>query len=232
MLFDFTKNLIETGLVKIEVVPTPMVDTEERNRVFSLLVDFEYSYRHFLPANPPTFAADVAVWAAEQFFLATHFLVARDTPDDEVAKLFEDNFRSIAKPVVDPVLIYSVDLVFRFLPDLLRIGSMRGGPDPLYAELYAWARLFPFSSVAAKMTNGSEINNWNSIEPIMNHQCLSRMYIDRIVAADAVHRLADESARQRLHQDVGEYPELIGRLSKHLGDSSPQSSLDQSSSSN
>ena len=106
MLFDFTKRLLESGRVEIHSGVVEPFDTQDRERTFSLLADFEANYRHSLPADPPDFSTESGLWAAEQFFLACYYMFNREIPEQELQQVFTDHFSKIKKNEFTKTLLY------------------------------------------------------------------------------------------------------------------------------
>jgi hypothetical protein len=88
-----------------------------------------------------------------------------------------------------PAVHYSVDLSFRFLPDLVRHARAASERDALVGRLMDWANRWPLSCVGfAGAAAGS-------IDGFAGHPCLLRMYVDRIIAGHDVSRLTDQRVR-------------------------------------
>ena len=100
-------------------------------------------------------------------------------------------------------LHYSVDLSFRFLPDLLRLARSEAEGDPLLRHIRQWAAAWPLSSV------GIPDLELGSIEPIVEHPCLLSIYCDRIIALRDRSRLGDSRVDGALAQAVGAMGEEI-----------------------
>ena len=89
-----------------------------------------------LPGNAPELLPEAAAWAATRLYHACQALVCREMPPAQMAAMLREPCPCPASPAVD----YSVDLVFRFLPDLLAIARRVAMDDPLVTELLALAR--------------------------------------------------------------------------------------------
>lgn len=159
------------------------------------------------PLSPPVVDRLALKWAIRQFHGAAQLAVFRQLGPEEVEKRLGGDY------VVEgdaAAAIYSVDLVFRFLPDLVRIVKGMNPDDPLLDQLRKWGERWPMSSVGIP---GLAVSN---IEPILANRCLSLMYVDRIIEADAVERLNHAQLRDLVRGAIGAYPELSPRLYRFL----------------
>ncbi len=168
-----------------------------------LLREREERVREDLAGVAPLYDAVAAGWAARAFHRACQFLVDRE-PGEEVV-------RAALAPACPSApgasTAYSVDLIFGFLPDLLRLAEQRAPGEALTALLRGWARAWPLSSVgiaAGEVTAGDEV---------LAQPALRRLYLDRIVARGAKDRLGSSGLRRWIEADAGAYPELAGKFS-------------------
>ena len=109
---DFLSCLFNGGRV---VVPNIAQLTHDELRAGDeLIAEYEHVYRLAMPSEPPEFVGSAACWAATKFFRACQFVVYRDFGEE----ILNDELRKPLTEVVSPSIHYSVDLVFRYLPDL------------------------------------------------------------------------------------------------------------------
>ncbi|MBM4077860.1 MAG: hypothetical protein FJ267_19700 [Planctomycetes bacterium] len=108
-------------------------------------------------------------------------------------------------------MVYSVDLVFRFLPDLVRIVKGMNSSDPLLERLKEWGRQWPLSSVSIPDLLVTEI------EPILADRCLSQLYADRIIESGSTDRLNDPRVREMIRGQFGAYLEMNDKFHKYFG---------------
>jgi hypothetical protein len=200
-LSQFLESLFEEGRVLVsapEPVPTPELSGAERT-----LVDLEAVYRQDLPGEAPQLSLPVACWAAVSMFHACQFVAFRDAGEAMLTAAF-----GVPVPRAEAASQhYSVDLTFRFLPDLGRLARSDAENDPLLNYLGQWAAAWPLSSVGMRdVVPGS-------IRPIVRHPCLLGIYRDRILARNDQSRRSDprvdEAVRQALGEDLGE--DMVGR---------------------
>ena len=151
------------------------------------------------------------------FERACRFLVYRDVDADAMEREFSAAIPGVSgTPGVssspgsastpdgaNPAVHYSVDLTFRFLPDLVKLARIASEQDPLVERLMAWARHWPLSSVGIGANVGPV-----EIGPIVNHPCLLALYVDRVIARRDLTRLDDARVRDGVRQALGLYSEL------------------------
>jgi hypothetical protein len=197
---QFLNSLFADGRVRVplpaEVLEDELCEAAEAVRTF------EADYRQDLPGTPPPLAVKVARWAALMFYRACQFVGFREVGEEDMA-------RALAPPcpAADPSSRhYTVDAVFRFLPDLMKLARTASEKDPLHGHLARWSTDWPLSSVGIPGT--AELQ----IEPIVGHPCLLRMYVDRIIARRDTARLVDPRIKEAVQQTLGLFPELAPEM--------------------
>ena len=191
-LSRFLTELFQQGHVRLDDAATE--DAEEDLRSASeILAERARVVAADFPNPVPDCDLETAAWAAGHFFSACRFVLLRDAPIDEVrAQLCG------AAPPGDPaVQHFSVDLVWRFLPDLDRLTTTLAPQDPLREIFRQWGGEWPFSSVGMK---GIELR---PSPELLSHAGLCRAYIDRIVACRDTSRLRDPQIRDLVHAAIG-----------------------------
>ncbi len=119
----------------------------------------ESTYRFQLPADLPELNVAAAIWACKQVIRAAQLSVYRELGEDFIKQGLEwipswlpnsassvktqETFTSVFATL--PEHHYSVDLFFRFLPDLFRLTQVASPSDPLLAYLQQWATIWPLS---------------------------------------------------------------------------------------
>ncbi len=191
-LSQFLGRLFEDSRVDVSS-PEP-VSADELRAADSTLVDLEAVYRLDLPGEAPQLARDAARWAAVSLFHACQFVAFRSAGEEMIAAAFGSPV-----PTAEAAsLHYSVDLTFRFLPDLVRLARSDAENDPLLGYLHQWAVAWPLSSVG--MPDVAPI----AIEPIVRHPCLMNIYCDRVLARNDRSRRGDPRIEEAIAQAVGE----------------------------
>jgi hypothetical protein len=196
-LSQFLKNLFEDGRVLVSP-PQPML-ADELREAERTLVDLEAAYRLDLPGEAPPLSIPAASWAAVSMFHACQFVAYRDANEAMFAAAF-------GNPVPDGAgglscraasQHYSVDLTFRFLPDLMRLARSDAESDPLLNYFRQWANTWPLSSVGMPDVAPA------SIEPIVEHPCLLGIYRDRILARNDASRRGDPRVEDAVLRALG-----------------------------
>jgi MoxR-vWA-beta-propeller ternary system domain bpX4 len=201
---SFLRSLFENGRASAPPFgPLSASDLSEGDRVLS---EFEAIQRLDLPGEPPVFDAIAGRWAAISFFRACQFVVYRDLPTEELARELSNPCPRRRSPAVD----YSVDLVIRFLPDLLTLARSAAEKDPLVDHLRAWAKQWPLSSVGVAGLESLDCSSF------IDHPALLALYTDRILARGDANRLSEQRVRQAIEQAVGMYHTLAGSLASLL----------------
>lgn len=202
----FLSALFDTGHVRVPHPDQPDL-AEEQQAASEFLGQFEQSWRLEFPGEAPAFDAAAASWAATMLYRAAQAAVFRDVPEP----VLRDGLSVACPPTGDEAgRHYSVDLVFRFLPDLAVLARHASPEDPLLQVLQAWANQWPLSSVGMKGVEPV------SIDAIVGHPGLLQLYVDRILAREDLSRLADPRVQTAVRKSVGAYAELSPALVKHL----------------
>ena len=195
-LVAFLNGLLTDG--RVRVAATAEIAASDRLEAEQVLAAYERQYRLDLPGEPPPLQGDAALWAAAMLREACRFAAFRDLGEEAMGVFGErPNFSA------DPSSVhYSVDLTFRFLPDVIKQARTASEQDPLVKRLLQLAREWPLSSVGMAGVDGG------NTEAVVRHPCLLRMYADRIIAAGDWTRLADPRVREAVQAAVGLFPEL------------------------
>ena len=199
-LASFLRSLFEDGRVRVPaLVPLPESDLAAAERE---LTNFERLHRLEMPGQPPALDLVAARWAAVVFFRACQFTVYRDLHVSEMGRELGQCCPHQRSPVVD----YSVDVVYRFLPGLLTLARSASENDPLVGYLRGWARDWPLSSVGIADLGAFDVSSF------VHHPALRALYVDRIIAAGDASRLSEERVRQAVESAVGLHRVLAGNL--------------------
>lgn len=205
----FLEDLLWEGRVRVGKPREP--GAQDMQRAEGVLVQFESHYRRDLPGEPPPLDVAAAKWAGLRLWHACQLIAFRDLGTETFASLLENPLDPPNGPSEAVSQQYSVDLVFRFLPDVHRQARSAAQQDPLVEHLDRWAQQWPLSSVGLP-----------SLAPdvealIVTHTCLRRLYVDRILACRAKDRLANPCVREAVREALGMYSELAPDLASELG---------------
>ncbi len=200
---EFLADLFAEGQVS---VPADSPTDQELEAGNDVLREHEQVHRLNMPESAPEFGLGAAAWAARHFYAACQCAVDRDIGEETLHARLGDNYES---PITAEVH-YSVDLVFRYLPDVARFASSAAEQDPLLEHLKRWARQWPLSSVGMPNVDPVDLSGFR------NHAGLMQLYADRVIAKVDKSRLKDEGVRQLVQQAIGLYPNLAQSLHDEL----------------
>lgn len=197
---QFLETLLGEGRAAVPALgPIP---AQQKAAAVDVLARYELLWRREGPSPVPDYCPEAASWAGEQFCLACQFAIFRDVDEQAMHAALATSLASDSGPGVH----YSVDLVFRFLPDLAKFVHTASSDDPLEKILRGWASDWPLSSVGMQ---GIEVTN---LESFYESTGLMTLYIDRVIALSDRSRLADDKVREHVLAAVGMYPDLVPNL--------------------
>lgn len=207
----FIADLFDHGRIVLDGDEQPGWD--DLDAMSQALVEFELIWRPTLSDEPPALSPAAAMWAGEMLYSACQMLTYRELGEDEITK-------RLTRPCPEqpsPEVCYSVDLTFRFLPDLTRIARAAADEDPLVTQLLQWATDWPLSSVGIKGISDVDV------EPFIHDRCLRTTYVDRVIAKSDTSRLEDEGTIDALRETIGGFPELAPEFQNYLSSGEPTS---------
>ena len=209
--------LFDHGRIQV-APPQAEFSRDEMQEAQHVLAEQEAVLRQEFPGTAPPLAMPVAVWAATIFARVCQLAVYRDLDAGAVEELLAPPC-----PAAEPASRHwSVDLVFRFLPDLAKHVSAASPADPLVAKLRQLAEAWPLSSVGIK-----EIKPRPECESeIAAHEGLVQLYVDRILAKKDVSRLTHPAIRAVVSCSLGGHQTAWPEISKLLQTLPPQRSDD------
>ena len=197
-LKTFLTGLWETG--QPELTCSHRATAEEAEQVAADLIAFERTYRQVLPAEMPSFCPVSGQWATLMLYRACQCIVCRDIDADSARAML------CAAPTPDvntPAAHYSVDVLFRFLPDLVQRCGQTAEQDAVYDVLMAWCQQWPLSSVGVPDIQSV------ALEPIVMHRPLMTLYLNRVVAKRDARRAEHPEVQSLLREVAGEHAHLV-----------------------
>lgn len=204
----FLRELFASGVVNVG--PFGRTESVLPADAVGVLSDWDETVRAELAGVVPALDRAAAEWAVLQLYHACQFFADRDPGEVIVRQVLAAPCPGAPSAGRD----YAVDLVFRFLPDLIALAEQRAPGDVLTEILRAWARDWPLSSVGYVLPAGAAPELLGiAVGAFMDNAALRRLYLDRIFARGAKDRLGDSWTRRQLAADAGPYPELLARLS-------------------
>jgi hypothetical protein len=210
----FVLGLFEGG--QVEVPDIEPLCTSDLNAASSAIQCFEPDYRLSLAGEPPLLDQDAAMWSATKLYRASQLLLFRDHDAATVDRELDPKCPSLDGASAH----YSVDLLMRFLPDLVRLARSVAKDDPLVTHLLKWASDWPLSSVGIE-----QIQVEQRARDVLDHPSLLTLYVDRIIERKDTSRLTDSKVTDAVRQAIGWHrdlaPEIYRALqpegSEHLG---------------
>lgn len=198
-LREFIERMFVDGTIRLTDVAEA---TEgEIQAAVDWVIEVELQLREHWPSVPPEIDRASLAWAIRNFHSAAQLAVYRQLGPEEISLRLDGNCF-----VEGATTVYSIDLIFRFLPDLVRIVKGMNPDDPLHHWLRRWGAQLPLSSVGIPELNVSQV------EPVLADRCLAILYVDRIFEAEAADRLTDTRVRELVRAAIGAYPELSPKL--------------------
>jgi hypothetical protein len=201
-LSEFLTELSRTGIAVVvtDAALQPGDGWQEVIRTWDTQLRAELAF------DPPVLSLVAAEWAGLRLYRGCQALVCRDMPP-------QDLHRYLAVPCPEkraPAVDYSVDLLFRFLPDLVASAHRVEMSDPLLVELLALAQGWPLSSVG--VAGVGEVDP----SPFLDHPSLRQLYVDRILATGDTKRLRHEVVRSAVRTSLGAFPDLAPAITAAL----------------
>ncbi|MEA3208677.1 MAG: hypothetical protein QOE70_1734 [Chthoniobacter sp.] len=171
-----------------------------------VLREWDAAQRLELACAAPDLSLPAAEWAAHRLYRGCQALVCREMGAGDLRRLIGEAWSAPRTPAVE----YSVDLLFRFLPDLIVLARRVAGNDPLVAELLALGGAWPLSSVG--------VEGVGEVDPasILAHPGLRQLYVDRILATGDTARLGHPAVQRAVRSALGAFAELAPRIAAAL----------------
>lgn len=198
------RMLLDEGRIQFHGVELP--SDEERQEAEIVLREFEQQYRLECPGDPPKLSLPAAMWAAEMYFRAALILAYREIDEAGIAELLSLPFPADR----DASGHYSVDLVFRLLPELHVRAKAASKSDPLLKPIEKWANEWPLSSL------GMEGVVPEQIDEILQNPSLLTLYVDRIITKKDASRLKPPEVQEAVKAAYGIHHHLAPELHKIL----------------
>lgn len=201
----YLADLFEHGRVKVPH-PRPTLDQDDLRHAERVLREQEEVRRLEFPGTPPELFVPAAMWAAAAYYRACQLAVYRDLDAGAIEELL-----GAECPTGEPAARHwSVDLVFHFLPDLVKHATAASQQDPLVKKLREWAGAWPLSSVG--MPGVAPLHE----DEIATHAGLLQLYVDRIMAKKDWSRLTHPAVRDTVRRSLGAHGSLWPDVAKHL----------------
>ena len=201
-LSRFLVQLFQEGAVRVRSNGEPIVDAAVRG----LLLNRSHTASQALAYSAPDYLPSAAEWSAIVFYGACQLAVCRDMGESDIRRILES---PCPKPI-NANTHWSVDLLFRHLPELFRIARHQSPGDPLLAAFRKLAAQWPLSSIGLDDLGELELSS------ILNHPALKQLYVDRVLEREDLSRLADPNVEEGVRTALGAQPNLCPKISRHL----------------
>jgi hypothetical protein len=149
------------------------------------------------PFSPPEFNGAAALWGAKTVYTAAQILLYREHSEEELIGLFPEFSEQIT-----PDAILSVDLCLRFLPQILNDTKNIDANDKLIPILEKILKTWHFSGIGI-----SAPNNDLDFELIFSNECLTQLYLDRVIESKDLERAKQPNLKEKIRAILGNYPE-------------------------
>lgn len=188
---NFISQLLSEGTVPVEGSITSFNKNDEEELLMLLRQYYQEDILE-MPLSAPAFNETAALWAAKYFYTALQLAVLRDEGEAET------NGKLCAyTEAVSPSTMYSVDLIFRYLPALLHLARGLAPSDLLVKILTDTLAAWPFSSA------GTDIPAMKSEQIIFTDPSLKIAYIDRLVKAKNMNRVISSHLQEEVFSFAG-----------------------------
>jgi MoxR-vWA-beta-propeller ternary system domain bpX4 len=196
-LTHFLTHLIQEGKAHLESDISPF-QPDDLTNAEGLLNSVYQQDALDMPDRPPQYLGSAGLWAAQFLYHALQCTVMRNVEDETVEKLLQDY-----PDAITPEAIYSVDLTFRYLPDLFKLAKGLAPDDVLVQILKKNALIWNFSSV------GMDLGNDVSHGLVLEHPSLTIAYVDRIIQSKDIKRVNSDAMKELIQAALGNYSNQI-----------------------
>jgi hypothetical protein len=196
-LDQFIQDIIQQGKVIVDGRVTAFTE-EDIQLATQRLHEYYEHLQQELTDTVPDFHAIAAVWAAGFLYRSVQLVMLRDLNEAVVNSLLTPYDGSVS-----PETILSVDLSFRYLPNLMGLAKGLAPEDVLVKRLQEAAIHWPFSSVGMKVEGAMDI------DVIMQNACLRRAYVDRIIEARDIKRCNNVQINEYIQEALGDYGHIL-----------------------
>lgn len=148
----------------------------------------------------PDFSEAAAWWSVQYFFYVVQFTCIRSFTEEQVLEILKD-FEG--EETVDT--IYSVDLIFRQLPNILNLAKGLAPDDVLVKCIHQQIEKWCLSSV------GIPLEKYTHESLILENKALTILYIDRIIERKDKKRLDNPLINEQVLIALGDYKDEFWR---------------------
>ncbi|MFO1022819.1 MAG: hypothetical protein U0903_19305 [Planctomycetales bacterium] len=207
-LLQFVSALWQTGRVAVPNLGDGKIPERELSGALMLLSDLEFEGRGGLPGEVPAFSREAATWGLLRLYRASSLLLHREASAERLPEVLGGSYPGERTASVH----YSVDLSFRFLPDLFEFAKELSPNDPLCGILKTWGEEWPVSGVGIVPEALSSVA-W---EEWWGNDCLRMMFLERVCDRRAMDWLGEERVARGREERQGGCPELAPEMMREL----------------
>lgn len=193
----FIKTLLTEGKVTVEAQFNSF-EIEDEFATEQLLQQYYHEDVQDMPGVAPEYEAAAALWAAQYFYKAIQLTVIREAGDN----IIHEQLKPFTGEI-NPSVIYSADLILRYLPSLLVLAKGLAPADLLVKELQHTAYSWPFSSV------GIELDDKVKDDILFTHPSLKYAYLDRIIQQKDKKRITNTDMENYVREISGEHISVL-----------------------
>lgn len=202
-------TLFETG--EVALARSAARSNVDEERMF--LSGAELVWRANIAGKPPKFDTVIAHTASRVLLALCQAVIYRETEIHDLTKLLsETNLPTGPAHSDDPSAHYSVDLLFRFLPQVIQRAKRISESDALIPLMLDVLRPWPLSSIGVRELCPPV--SCPSLQPILCNKSLWRMYVDRIISKQDIERLQHSEARAAVASAIGPFGWLSPEMNK------------------
>ena len=204
---SFLLHLVESGHA---AVPPFVLKGGQQEAAFvdgRLALEIDRRERLEFPGAAPDLSLPALQWAATTLYQACQLLVCRDVSAEETTHALA----AACPQGRSPETHYSVDLVLRYLPDLLANARRLAAGDALVEALTRIAWAWPLSSVGVP---GLKPEDLSEVDTLISHRGLRQLYSDRIIQHGDAERLRHPGVRAAVGASLGDH---AGALAPSFG---------------
>lgn len=209
----FAQSLFETGQLTVArlqtVDPAETSSWTSNQSVQSYLQSIERIWRGQCPGIPPNFLPDFAEQAVQALELFCQAIVHREVSVEQLKRNLDQLLATTPAQYDEPSVHYSVDIAYRFLPQIAERASRLEPNDPLISLLQEHLLRWPLSSVGAVSTE-------LKLPVAIRHPSLWSMYIDRVIVHEDKTRLNEPSVKEAVATALGPHPFLAPQLANNV----------------
>ena len=189
---DMIKTLRQNEEVILYQNILTISDNEKEVVIDFLQKEYEAETLNY-PFVAPPFQAVAAIWAAEIVYYSAQLILYRQNKTSEL----EQRFPKLESEITASTFL-SVDLCFRFIPDMLNQLKLIDSEDCLIAILEKQLETFHYSGINYPLK--LEESNF---EIIHHNKCLQQLYLNRIVTFKNLKLAKIPSFNQALKANFG-----------------------------